>query len=83
MNILHLGPEEVDVMWRVLLAMDSRCMVTILMAKHGLWNPLEKIQFVPTQPKLLSQLLWWALCYMDYAVNLPYVALLCTWGILT
>lgn len=43
-----------------------------LIAKHWLWNPLEKIRFVQTQPQLLSQLCWWATCPTDWAVNLPY-----------
>lgn len=33
---LHLGPGEINVMWRVLLAADIRCMATILIAKHWL-----------------------------------------------
>lgn len=50
MITLRLGPEETDVMWRVLLATDIRCTATVLIAEHWLWNPLEKIQFVWTQP---------------------------------
>lgn len=43
-----------------------------LIAKHWLLNPLEKIQFVQTQPQLLSQLCWWETCPTDWAVNFPY-----------
>ena len=50
MITLHLGPEEIDVMWRVLLATSIRCMAAILIATHWLRNSLEKIQFLWTQP---------------------------------
>lgn len=36
MITLHLGPGEIDVMWRVFLATDIRCVATILIAKHWL-----------------------------------------------